>query len=455
MPFVVQKTSQCPASKPYGVFTETAHGSGKTRGYPHGCFPTEDAAREQQKALYASVPEAKSEAPRPPNLREAEPTAAERCGSCHMYDHAKSVCWGFGNTTVRPNEVCDAYSPEPDEAKSEVPPMSTTDSPVLTPHIVEWRRERAAALSETQRKRPETRQSHEALELREASPDGKRTLRSYASVFDSPYMVRASGYRFDEVIRPGAFKRTLGTNPDVVFRTEHSGPPLAATWSGDLRLGEDSRGLWYEVDLDATDPDVQSLISKVQRGVYRESSFAFRVPKDGDRWNDEHDEREVLTCELDRGDVSVVTFGASRETGKHMVLRSEEAIAALQDLSFEQVYAAFHEWRDHTLLSREERVGKVISSQSAEVLRTVLGLIADADDAVDEAEAMLADFLDIPNPDEDADDEVNEGDVTSAEQLGKLGRSEEDEKPSAERSVVLAANDTEDLLIDFKLRSAR
>ncbi len=411
MPFVVQKTSRCPASKPYGVFTETAHGSGKTTGYPHGCFPTEDAAREQQKALYANVPEAKSEAPRPPNLRIAEPTGAERCGSCKMYDHAKSVCWGYGNTHVTPDEVCDAFSPEPepDEAKSEVPPMSTTDSPVLTPHIVEWRRERAAALSETQRKRPETRQSHEALELREASGDGKRTLRSYASVFDSPYMVRASGYRFDEVIRPGAFKRTLGTNPDVVFRTEHSGPPLAATWSGDLRLGEDSRGLWYEVDLDATDPDVQSLISKVQRGVYRESSFAFRVPKDGDRWNDEHDSREILSCELDRGDVSVVTFGASRETGQHMVLRAEEAAADLQEMGFERFMATFKEWRDFTLLSREERVGKVISSQSAEVLRKVLGLIADADDAVDEAEAMLADFLGVPNPDEDDGMHFNPG----------------------------------------------
>lgn len=452
MPFVVQKTGQCPASKPYGVFTETAHGSGKTRGYPHGCFATEDAAREQQKALYANVPEAKSEAPPPPNLRNAEPTAAERCGSCKMFDSEESVCWGYGNVHVQPNEVCDSYAPEPDatEAKSEVP-MSTTASSVLTPHIVEWRRERATALSETQRKRTESRQSHEPLELREASADGKRTLRSYASVFDSSYSIRASGYRFDEVIRPGAFKRTLGTNPDVVFRTEHSGPPLAATWSGDLRLGEDNRGLWYEVDLDQSDPDVQSLISKVQRGVYRESSFAFRVPKDGDRWNEEHDQREILACELDRGDVSVVTFGASRETGKHMVLRSEEAIYALQEIGFPVIYAAFVEWRNWSLLPREERVGKVISSQSAETLRTVLGLIASADDAVDEAEAMLADFLDVPNPDEDEMQESESGDVTSSEQLGKLGRSEETPPKPKQRPEVLPF-DTADILVEMKLR---
>lgn len=61
MPFVVQKTAQCPTSRPYGVFTETAHGSGKTTGKPHGCFPSADAAREQQKALYSNVPDARSE----------------------------------------------------------------------------------------------------------------------------------------------------------------------------------------------------------------------------------------------------------------------------------------------------------------------------------------------------------------------------------------------------------
>lgn len=350
MPYiVVRDENACPASKPWAVMTETTHGSGVPKGRPHGCHPSKAAALKQSAALYVNVPEAKSE------------------------------------IETGPTEV----------------PMSTTASPVLlTPHTIEWRRERARALSETQRKRPETRQVHEPLELREETDDGKRTLRSYASLFNDAYMVRAAGYKFEEVVRPGAFKRTLGTSPDVVFRTEHSGPPLAATWSGDLRLGEDQRGLWYEVDLDTSDPDVQSLIAKVNRGVYRESSFAFRIPKDGDRWNEDHDRREVLACELDRGDVSVVTFGASRETGKHMLLRSEEdAIQALQELGFQRFIDVFREWRDFTLLPPEERIGKVISSQSMECLRQVLGLLSDGTEAVNEAEAMLADFISIPSPD--------------------------------------------------------
>lgn len=418
MPFVVQKTNQCPASRPYGVFTETSHGSGKTAGKPHGCFPSQAKAREQQKALYVNVPDARSDNPGPPNLRTSD-SDTERCQHCKMFftEDDEGKCWGYGNWDVQTDWVCDSFSPE-DESESKAEkgptevPMTATASPVLTPHTGEWRRERALALSESQRKRTEPRQVHAPLELREATDDGKRVLRSYASLFNESYVVRAGGYRFKETVLPGAFKRTLGTSPDVVFRTEHSGPPLAATWSGDLRLGEDERGLWYEVDLDESDPDVNALISKVQRGVYRESSFAFRIPQGGDRWNDSHDERDVTACELDRGDVSVVTFGASRGTGRHMQIRGEE-IAALQEIGFENFVAAFVEWRDFTLLSKEQRVGKVISSQSAESLRQVLSLISDAEDAAEEAEAMLSDFLGVPNPDEEPEDK----DVTSAEQL--------------------------------------
>jgi len=60
LPFIIRKTSQCPASKPYGVFTETAHGSGETKpGSLHGCHPTIEHARTQQSALYVNVPEAR------------------------------------------------------------------------------------------------------------------------------------------------------------------------------------------------------------------------------------------------------------------------------------------------------------------------------------------------------------------------------------------------------------
>lgn len=52
-----------------------------------------------------------SKAPSPPNLRHHE-KAAEKCSTCKMFDHAKKVCWGFGNKEVSPEAVCDDWYPE-------------------------------------------------------------------------------------------------------------------------------------------------------------------------------------------------------------------------------------------------------------------------------------------------------------------------------------------------------
>ena len=365
-----------------------------------------------------------------------------------MFDDTQGVCWGYGNANVQPDEVCDSWAPEPTESKLEVVPqevpMTSTATPPapLATHTREWRNERAKAISDSQRRRAEQRQTNAPLELREeirlipmeervaGGPTEKsvRILRSYASLFDTPYSVGSSGYRYEERVNKGAFKRSLGRQPDVVFRYDHSGPPLARTTSGTLRLGEDSTGLWYEADLNPEDPDVQALLPKISRGDLSESSFAFRAIKD--TWNEDSSKRSLDECELDRGDVSVVTFGASRATGKHLILRSEE-LADLREEGFERFLEAWTEWRDFTLLSQEERVGKVISGQSMTTLRRVLDLFATADEAVDEGQALLSDLMGVPNPNENeigrdrpGDDgdgnDNNNGDLTSSEQLQHL-----------------------------------
>jgi hypothetical protein len=130
--------------------------------------------------------------------------------------------------------------------------------------------------------------------------------------------------------------------------------------------------------------------------------------------------------------VAVVTFGASRATAKHITLRSEEALDELRDLGGEAFLRAMIEWRDYTLIPKEDRGGKVLSSDSLVVLTRVLGLIADADEAVDEAQPLLADLMGVPNPDEDEDEKSEggnngpKGNVTSAEQTQHVGRSEAD-----------------------------
>jgi HK97 family phage prohead protease len=146
------------------------------------------------------------------------------------------------------------------------------------------------------------------LELRDAG-DGTLTFEGIASRTEAPYEV---GY-YVEVIRRGAFKRTLGNpNLDVQLLVNHEGLPLARTTTGDLRLSETSEGLKMVASLDADDPEVQALARKVRRGVVDEMSMAFRAVQQA--WNEDYTERQVLQAELMRGDVSIVSYGASPST---------------------------------------------------------------------------------------------------------------------------------------------
>jgi hypothetical protein len=53
MPWNVERTDRCPAGRPWGVI------GGESGDDLRGCHPTQQAARQQQKALYAA--EAKSQ----------------------------------------------------------------------------------------------------------------------------------------------------------------------------------------------------------------------------------------------------------------------------------------------------------------------------------------------------------------------------------------------------------
>lgn len=341
--------------------------------------------------------------------------------------------------------------------------MAETKRPRFATNTAEWRRERAAALSELQRKRSDARQTIAPLELREHADGNTRTLRSYASLFDTPYTIRSPGHAFEETVKPGAFKRTLGSGPDVVFRAEHSGPPLGRTTSGTLRLGEDERGLWYEADLNLRDPDVQALVPKIERGDLTESSFAFRIMgENGDRWSDDYSQRDVLACDINRGDVSVVTFGASRATGDHMTLRSEESLAVLRSLGIEGLLEALVEWRDFTLRPQEQRLGAILSAGTMATLQRVLDLVANADDAVDEVQPLLADLMGVPNPDADDDDDGrSEAVIATTIRTREIHEalheawSAGSERKLAKDPVLLAPNDNDDLRLEVELQTAR
>ena len=129
------------------------------------------------------------------------------------------------------------------------------------------------------------------LELRiEDGGDGKLTLEGYASRTETPYQVGS----FEETIKRGAFRRSLGENPDTSLLVNHEGLPLARTTSGNLRLEEDSRGLRVHASLEREDPDVRAIEFKMRRGDLSEMSIGFRAT--GQSWNEDrhraHDQRD-------------------------------------------------------------------------------------------------------------------------------------------------------------------
>lgn len=152
------------------------------------------------------------------------------------------------------------------------------------------------------------------IEVRTGDGDAKgTTVVGYASIFDEPTELWP-GYR--EVIRPGAFKKTL-READVRGLFNHD-PNflLGRTKSGTLRLEEDAHGLRYEIDLPDT-ATIRDLVAEpLKRGDLDASSFAFRAVKDRETAEQNGDDlittREVIEAEL--FDVSPVTYPAYEGT---------------------------------------------------------------------------------------------------------------------------------------------
>lgn len=153
------------------------------------------------------------------------------------------------------------------------------------------------------KKPQERRYAPTTFEVREAS-DGTVGFRGYAAVFNQ--------VAYGEVIRAGAFTKTLAENPDVRMLVNHAGVPIARTKSGTLKLTQDDRGLFAEVDsLDPDNPTVAELLSAMRRGDIDQMSFAFWPMLD---FKNDDNVRELLEVAIDDGDVSVVTVPWYDET---------------------------------------------------------------------------------------------------------------------------------------------
>jgi uncharacterized protein len=123
-----------------------------------------------------------------------------------------------------------------------------------------------------------------------------KTLTGYAAVFNS----EANLGDFQELIRPGAFAKSLATGSNVRALYHHQGDALLGTTKGGtLQLREDAHGLAFTLSLPDTSHG-RDLAVLVDRGDVSGCSFGFRVAPGGDRWEQRGKQmvRELLNVEL-------------------------------------------------------------------------------------------------------------------------------------------------------------
>ena len=150
-------------------------------------------------------------------------------------------------------------------------------------------------------------------EVRLAGDASKPVIEGYAAVFNKPTQI---GSRFQEVIRPAAFNRTLKEKQDVRALYNHDdGTVLGRTKSGTLTLSVDERGLKYTIDPPDTTA-ARDLMTSIRRGDIDQSSFAFVAR--GQKWNETTKDGETTylreVTDVDLFDVSPVTYPAYQQT---------------------------------------------------------------------------------------------------------------------------------------------
>lgn len=158
---------------------------------------------------------------------------------------------------------------------------------------------------------PERRAYPVQLEVR-AQADGPTVVEGYASITEAGYEMFDMFGAYTEVVRAGAFAKTLGENPQVQLLLNHGGLSMAYTKAGTLALAEDEHGLHMRAEVNPVRNDVRDMLAALDDGAVDEMSFAFRVMRQ--QWSPDYDQRDITEVSLHRGDVSVVNFGANPET---------------------------------------------------------------------------------------------------------------------------------------------
>lgn len=145
-------------------------------------------------------------------------------------------------------------------------------------------------------------------------------VRGYATVYEQAYTMWDMFGEYEEVVGLAAGAKTLAESPATQLLLNHGGLSMAYTKAGTLTLSEDSTGLSVEAEVNTKRGDIKDMVTAMEDGNVDEMSFAFEIMRQS--WSPDYSTRRITEYSIDRGDVSVVNFGANPATTVEAAARS-------------------------------------------------------------------------------------------------------------------------------------
>jgi len=254
------------------------------------------------------------------------------------------------------------------------------------------------------------------VEVRRDVKRGDIGFAGHAAVFDERTSIgNPLSWGFYEQVAPGSFTKTI-QEADVRFLIDHDPSLLLArTRSGTLRLSEDKLGLAADADLAPTTYG-RDLAVLLERGDVSQMSFGFQVVKDD--WTVEQVETndgnsvdvEVRTIrEAKLFDVSVVTFPAYEGTDAQLRTMTAAVTRKKDPDPFgrrrEMLKRALSVSDGNAAMLQQMLISLAAADAAIDPITNALSM---ADEAMDEAQAGLAQILGVEDPDVEDDDETED-----------------------------------------------
>ena len=119
---------------------------------------------------------------------------------------------------------------------------------------------------------------------------------------------------FVEVLKPGAFSKSIKSKNIIALVSHDSKKPLANTARGTLKLTDTPEALNVEMRLDPSISWHNDVLQATRRGDFTGLSFGFKINTNGENWREESGVRVRELKNIDLREISPVTFPAYPST---------------------------------------------------------------------------------------------------------------------------------------------